>query len=93
VQVSVQFLGSHLMPHGPLQALQWAGWPKVLASCHSCDSLLHWAMAWETISSDWQLEQTGVDRVARQLTICAGAGSGLELNGLRSKASRIFIFP
>src|SRR6267143_4029862 len=42
------------------------------------------------MSSDWQLEQTGVDRVARRLTICAG--SGFELNGLRSKACLIF-FP
>jgi hypothetical protein len=41
-------------------------------------------------SSDWQLEQTGVDRVARRLTMCAG--SVFELNGLRSKASLIF-FP
>jgi hypothetical protein len=45
------------------------------------------------ISSDWQLEQTGVDRAAalvrvarvvRRLTIWAG--SWFELNGLRSKA-------
>jgi len=36
------------------------------------------------ISSDWQLEQTGVDRVARRLTNCAG--SVFELNGLRSRA-------
>jgi hypothetical protein len=42
------------------------------------------------ISSDWQLEQTGVDRVARRLTNCAG--SVFELNGLRSKASLIFLF-
>src|SRR6202171_6368918 len=43
------------------------------------------------ISSDWQLEQTGVDRIARRLTICAG--SGFALNGLRSKASLIFLSP
>ena len=42
------------------------------------------------MSSDWQLEQTGVDRAdsvardARRLPIWAG--SWLELNGLRSKA-------
>jgi|ERR1700730_2327074 hypothetical protein len=35
------------------------------------------------ISSDWQLEQTGVDRVARRLTICAGSGFGL--NGFSQK--------
>jgi hypothetical protein len=39
-------------------------------------------------SSDWQLEQTGVDREARRSTICAGPW--FELNGLRSKASLIF---
>ena len=42
-------------------------------------------------SSDWQLEQTGVDRVTRRLMICAGPW--FELNGLRSKASLIFSFP
>jgi hypothetical protein len=42
-------------------------------------------------SSDRQLEQTGVDREARLLTI--GAGPCSELNGLRSKASLIFFFP
>jgi hypothetical protein len=39
-------------------------------------------------SSDWHLEQTGVDREARRLTI-----GGFELNGLRSKFSFIFSFP
>ena len=39
------------------------------------------------MSSDWQLEQTGVDRVARRLT--TWAGSGFWLNGLRSKACLI----
>jgi hypothetical protein len=43
------------------------------------------------MSSDWQLEQTGVDRVARRLAICAG--SVFELNGLRGKASLIFFAP
>jgi hypothetical protein len=42
-------------------------------------------------SSDWQLEQTGVDRVARRLRSCAGPC--FELNGLRSKASLIFLSP
>jgi hypothetical protein len=36
-----QLSGSHTMPHAPLQQLQCAGWPKVLANCHSCASLLH----------------------------------------------------
>ena len=36
-----QLSGSHTRPHGPLQPLQCAGWPKVSASCHSCASLLH----------------------------------------------------
>jgi len=73
-----------------LQRLQWAGWPNVLANCHSWDSLLHWATAWETISSERQSQQTGVDRVerdARRLTIFVG--SGFELNGLSSNASRM----
>jgi hypothetical protein len=83
--------GSQTMPHGQLQPLQCAGRSNVLASCHSCDSLLHCAVACEMTSSDWQLEQTGVDREARRLTICAGPC--FELNGLRSKASLIFLFP
>jgi putative SOS response-associated peptidase YedK len=37
------------------------------------------------MSSDWQLEQTGVDRVARWFT--TWAGSGFWLNGLRSCAT------
>ena len=46
------------------------------------------------MSSDWQSEQTGVDRVAGdrvadRLTICAG--SGFELKGLRSNASLILV--
>jgi hypothetical protein len=81
------------MAHGPLQRLQCAGWPKVLASTHSWDSLLHWAVAWEMMSSEWQLEQTGVERVARQLTIRFGsrAGSWLRLNGLRSDVCVILV--
>ena len=64
------------MSHGPLQLLQWAGWAKVLASSHSCFSLLHCAVAWEVISSEWQWEQTGVDRVDgtdRRSAFCAGS--------------------
>jgi hypothetical protein len=81
------------MPHGPLQRVQCAGWLKVSASSHSCDSLLHWAVAWEMMSSERQLEQTGVSRVARvvrRLTIWAG--SWFELNGLRSEAC-VMLFP
>ena len=49
------------------------------------------------MSSDWQQEQTGVDRVAgdvRRLTIGAGSWVELcvELNGLRSKAC-VMLFP
>lgn len=37
------------------------------------------------ISSDWQFEQTGVDRDAGRLTILDGLDdSGFRLNGLRS---------
>ena len=70
----------------------------MLANSHSCDSLLHWAVAWAMMSSDWQCEQTGVDRVAgddlRRLTIGAGSWVELcvELNGLRSKAC-VMLFP
>lgn len=81
------------MPHGLLQRLQCAGWPKVLASSHSCDSLLHWAVACAMMSSDWQLEQTGVDRVARiTRRLAIWAGSWLELNGLRSRVC-VMLFP
>src|ERR1700722_14578248 len=39
------------------------------------------------MSSDWQLEQTGVDRAAGRLTIVDGwDDSWFRLNGLRSKA-------
>jgi hypothetical protein len=49
------------------------------------------------MSSDWQSEQTGVDRVAgdvRRFTIGAGSWAELcvELNGLRSKAC-VMLFP
>jgi hypothetical protein len=39
------------------------------------------------MSSDWQIEQTGVDRVARRLSISPGCV--FDLNGLRSKSSLI----
>jgi hypothetical protein len=74
--------GSQTISQELLQRLQCAGWAKVSASSHSCDSLLHWAVAWEMTSSDRQLEQTGVDRLARRMKILAG--SVFELNGLRS---------
>ena len=58
----------------------------MLANSHSCDSLLHCAVALEMMSSDWQCEQTGVDRVARVARrLAIWAGSWFELNGLRSK--------
>ena len=85
------------MPHGPLQRAQCAGWSKVLASSHSCDSLLHWAVACAMMSSDWQFEQTGVERVVRAARAAARrlaiwAGSWCELNGLRSEAC-VMLFP
>ena len=42
------------------------------------------------MSSDWQLEQTGVDRVARRLKIPADSWFGL--NGLRSEGC-VISFP
>jgi hypothetical protein len=78
-----QLSGSQTISQGLLQRLQWAGWAKVSASSHSCDSLLHWAVAWEVTSSDRQLEQTGVERLARRLKILAGSCFGW--NGLRSE--------
>jgi hypothetical protein len=65
----------------------------VLANSHACDSLLHCTVARAMTSSDWQLEQTGVDRDTGWLTIREGcdalAGSWLRLNGLRSNACRM----
>lgn len=58
-----QLRGSQTISHGPLQWLQCAGWAKVLASSHSCFSLLHWAVAWEMMSSERQPAQMGVERV------------------------------
>ena len=80
--------GNQVMVHELRQLLQYAGWPNVSAICHSCASLLHCTTACETMSSDWHVEQIGVTRVAAR-TLRRGAASGTELNGLRSKASRI----
>jgi hypothetical protein len=49
------------------------------------------------MSSDWQFEQTGVDRVARvaraaRVAAARRAGSWCELNGLRSEAC-VMLFP
>jgi len=52
------------------------------------------------MSSDWQFEQTGVDRVARVVRaaragarrLAIWAGSWCELNGLRSEAC-VMLFP
>ena len=74
-----------MMLQALLHRLQCVGWSKVLANSHCCDSLLHCTGAWETMSSDWQLEQTGVDRCDGRLTVLDGwDGSWLRLNGLRS---------
>ena len=80
------FSGNQVISHELLQWLQCAGWPKVLANSHSCDSLLHCTVAWAMMSSDRQFEQSGVDRDdARGLATRAGLpGSWLWLNGLRS---------
>ena len=60
-----QFSVSHTRLQSLWQVLQRAGWLKVLASCHSCASLLHCAVAWQTMSSEPQAAQTGVERAAR----------------------------
>ena len=56
--------GCHTISQAPLQRLQCAGRSNVLASSHSCDSLLHCAVTCEMMSSDSQREHTGVDRTA-----------------------------
>jgi hypothetical protein len=74
--VALQLSGDQTISHGLLQLLQWAGWAKVLASSHSCLSLLHWAVAWEMMSSEWHLAQTGVVRVeddAPRSAFCGGS--------------------
>ena len=62
---AAQFSVSHTRLPSWLQVLQCAGWLKVLASCHSCASLLHCAVAWQMMSSELQAAQTGVARAAR----------------------------
>jgi hypothetical protein len=80
------------MLHDPLQSLQWAGCPNVSVSCHSWDSLLHCAVDWQTMSSELQLEHTGVVRAARAL-LCSpavrGDASSMMSNGLISVPRRI----
>lgn len=68
----------------------------MLANSHSWDSLLHWTVAWEMMSSDWQAEQTGVDRVARRFKALAGScfgPNGFRLNGFRSEGCVVISFP
>jgi hypothetical protein len=85
-----QFSGSHVISQALLHWLQCAGRPKVLANSQSCDSLLHWIVAWAMMSSERQLEQTGVVRDACRPAICTLEvlaclpGSEFWLNGLRS---------
>ena len=74
---SAYFIGIQVISQPPLQWLQCAGWPKVEANSHSCDSLLHCTMAWEMMSSEWQCEQTGVNRAACRLTTLAGLANSL----------------
>ena len=65
------------MPQALLQVLQCVGWSNVSANSQACDLLLHCTVAWEMMSSDWQLEQTGVARDAARLTIRDGLGDFL----------------
>src|SRR5207253_5176428 len=82
-----QFSVSHTRLPSWLQVLQCAGWLKVLASCHSCASLLHCAVAWQMTSSEPQATQTGVERAARFVTfrsIGCGRSWGTRSWGTRS---------
>jgi hypothetical protein len=82
------------MSHELLHLLQSAGCPNVPVSCHSCDSLLHWIVAWQTTSSEPQFEHTGVERAARLVRSSTVRGtSGIKLNGLMSAARRILLHP
>lgn len=82
------------MSHGLSHSLQSAGCPNVPVSCHSCDSLLHWIVAWQTTSSEPQFEHTGVERAARPVRSSTVRGtSGIKLNGLMSAVRRIFFIP
>jgi hypothetical protein len=60
------------MLQAPLHRLQCVGCSKVLVNSHCCDSLLHCTGAWQMMSSDWQLEQTGVERDAGQWRVLDG---------------------
>jgi hypothetical protein len=65
---------------------------NVLASSHSWVSLLHCTVASAVMSSDWQIEHTGVDRVATRWTVRTGVpGASTASNGLRSNVS--FMYP
>jgi hypothetical protein len=82
------------MPHELPHSLQSAGCPNVPVSCHSCDSLLHWIVAWQTTSSEPQFEHTGVERARRPVRSSTVRGtSGIKLNGLMSAVRRIFFVP
>jgi hypothetical protein len=82
------------MSHELLHSLQIAGWPNVPVSCHSCDSLLHWIVAWQTTSSEPQFEHTGVERAGRPVRSSIVRGtSGIKLNGLMSAVRRICFIP
>jgi len=83
------------MSHELSHSLQRAGFPNVPVSCHSCDSLLHWTVAWQTTSSEPQFEHTGVARAARRPVRSSTARdtSGIKLNGLISAVRLIFFVP
>lgn len=82
------------MSHELSHSLQSAGCPNVPVSCHSCDSLLHWIVAWQTTSSEPQFEHTGVERAARPVRSSTVRGtSGIKLNGLMSAVRRICFIP
>jgi hypothetical protein len=82
------------MSHELSHSLQSAGCPNVPVSCHSCDSLLHWIVAWQTTSSEPHFEHTGVERAARPVRSSTVRGtSGIKLNGLMSAVRRICFIP
>jgi hypothetical protein len=83
------------MSHELSHSLQSAGRPNVPVSCHSCDSLLHWIVAWQTTSSEPQFEHTGVERAARRpvRSSTVRGTSGIKLNGLMSAVRRICFSP
>ena len=71
----IQFSVSHTRLPSCWQVLQCAGWLKVFASCHSCASLLHCAVAWQMMSSEPQATQTGVERAARFAAFRSSGGA------------------